>query len=117
MDNSMEFMGLNILRSREDILVEALACGIPSISFNWLTGVEEIINKENGIIVNLKDRYRYYKGIDNAEDIENLSQAMKKLIRDPQLCENMSEKAVEIEKTRNIETILQKWDKEVEKID
>ena len=98
-------------------LVEALACGIPSISYNWLTGVDEILNDNNGIIVELKDRKNYYKGIDNFEDIKKLSQAIIKLIDNPDACNRKSEFARQIVESRNVNTILSKWERELNLVD
>ena len=98
-------------------LVEALACGIPSISYNWLTGVDEILNDNNGIIVELKDRTDYYKGIDNYEDVKKLSQAIIKLIDNPDVCNRKSEFARQIVESRNVDTILSKWERELNLID
>lgn len=91
-------------------LVEALACGLPSISYNWLTGVDDIVNKKNGIIVDLKDRVSYFKGIDNSEDIINMADAMNYLIEHKTICDKMSKEAKKIIETRNSTYILKLWE-------
>ena len=47
LNNSSIFVLPSRYEGYANILVESLACGVPSISYNWLTGVEEII--ENNI--------------------------------------------------------------------
>lgn len=91
-------------------LVEALSCGIPAISFNWLLGVEEIIKDNvNGKIVKLEDRYKYAQEIDNEKDIKKLFNAIIELIEDKEKCENMSREAPKITESRDKDKIIQEW--------
>ena len=43
--------------------------------------MDDIINEKNGIIINLKDRISYFKGIDHHQDINNLADAINYLIK------------------------------------
>lgn len=96
-------------------LVEALSCGIPSISFDWYMGSDEIIkNNENGKIVKLKNRLDYFNGIDCKENSVNLAKAIISLIVDKNKRIRMSKKATEIIKTRDKNVILEKWKKILE---
>ena len=98
-------------------LVEAISCGIPSISFNWLMGVEEIINNhQNGEIVFLKDRFKYADGIDNDDDIKNLSKTICYLIENKKIMDSYSKKGLEICKTRDKDKIIDCWKRELEAI-
>ena len=98
-------------------LVEAVACGIPSISVDWLLGPDEIIKDGyNGRIVKLCDRFKYAQGIDNEKDAENLAETLIKMINNPEKCEEYSHNSEELIKTREKETIINIWKKEIERI-
>lgn len=98
-------------------LVEAVACGIPSITVNWLLGPNEIIrDKHNGIIVDLKSRFDYARGIDNEEDAVNLSKAIISLIENPNICKIYSANSQEILKTRDKNKIIKIWKQEIEEM-
>lgn len=92
-------------------LVEAVGCGVPSITYNWLCGAEEIIKDDTmGIIVALKDRNNYAKGFNNDEDVKSLSDAMTSLIEDRNRCDMFSKSGSKyISKTREKKAILKKW--------
>lgn len=92
-------------------LVEAMACGLSCISYNWLMGVEEIIkNKENGIIVPLSDRYRYFHTLDIIDkDVNNLSSAIIDLIENEKLRETFRKNSIKIKESRNKDKIINKW--------
>lgn len=93
-----------------NILVEALSCGIPSISYNWLMGVEEIIkDNENGIIVKLKDRMKYFNGKTDQEDCENMAKKICYLIENGEIANNLSKNAEKIIENREPGLILKKW--------
>lgn len=113
--------GIFVMTSRYEgyanALVEALACGVPAISYNWLLGVDDIINNgKNGIIVNLKDRFEYAKGIDMEEDILNLSDAILMMINDNEKRLKMSKEAEKIFESRDVEKIISIWQKEIEEV-
>jgi Glycosyltransferase len=92
-------------------LVEAMACGLPSITYDWLSGPSDIIeNENNGLIVPLKDRYNYMITQDvEKEDVDKLSEAIIRLIDDSKLRQKFSEKAREIIETRDKDIIIEKW--------
>lgn len=93
-------------------LVEALACGIPCITYDWLMGANEIVEHNvNGIIVKLCDREAYANGKNFKIDIENLSEAMIELISDEKTCNMMSKNAEKIIQTRDSKLILSEWNK------
>ena len=106
--------GIFVMTSRHEgyanALVEALACGVPSISFNWYMGVDDIIQDgHTGCIVKLKNRDKYYKSIDEKENVENLAEKIVYLIENPEVRERLSENAIEIRKTRKLEKIINEW--------
>lgn len=92
-------------------LVEAMCCGLSCISYDWLMGVSDIItNNKNGIIVNLTDRYRYFKTLDVIdEDVNNLSNAIINLIENKKLREKFVKEAPKIKEKRNKNDIINKW--------
>lgn len=93
-----------------NILVEALSCGIPSVSYDWYMGVEEIIDDEiNGFVVKLKNRKDYFNGINYKEDIENLSKKIEYMINNQNKCLEISKNASSIIDSRSIEIIIDKW--------
>lgn len=96
-------------------LVEAMACGVPSITYDWLLGSDDIITNDlDGKIVKLVDRYQYANGIDNIEDINNLAKSILMLIDNKKICDEFSIKSSEkINKTRSTKNIINLWEKEI----
>lgn len=93
-----------------NILVEALSCGVPSISYDWLLGVDEIIkDNESGLIVKLKDRKKYFDGASLKEDCESLCDKICYLIENPEKAELLSNEAAKIIENREPNLILNKW--------
>lgn len=92
-------------------LVEAMSCGLSCISYNWLMGVEEIIkHKTNGLVVNLTDRYRYFKTLDIIdEDINNLASIIIKTIENKNIREKFRIEAPKIVNSRKKDKIVEKW--------
>ena len=92
-------------------LVEAMACGLSCISYDWLMGVDEIIkHNENGLIVNLTDRYRYFKTLDIIdEDINILADMIIKTIEDKNMREKFKDEAPKIVNSRKKDKIIEKW--------
>ena len=93
-----------------NVLVEAMSCGIPCITYDWISGANEIIkNGTNGIIVKLKDKNKYFSGARDLEDEKKLASAMEKLVNNPSLCEKYSLLSSNIIKTRNTSSIIENW--------
>jgi glycosyltransferase involved in cell wall biosynthesis len=92
-------------------LVEAMACGLSCISYNWLMGVEEIIkNNKNGIVVKLTDRYNYFRTLDIVDkDIKSLANEIIKVIEDKKLRENFKKESVKIIESRDKDIVISKW--------
>lgn len=106
--------GLYVMTSRYEgyanSLVEAVACGVPSITFNWLMGAEEIVeNNVNGIVVPLQDRIKYFYGKDSNDDIKNLADTIVKLINNSTLRLRMSQSSEKIVESRQTQYIVNKW--------
>ena len=98
-------------------LVEAVACGVPSISVDWLLGPDEIIKDGyNGKIVKLKNRHDYANGIDYIEDYREIANNIIDLIDNPELCKKYSQNSKEILKSRDKEKILEIWKKTIKEM-
>ena len=79
------------------VLIEAMAYGLPVISFDCKAGPSDIIrNGENGLLV-------------PNGDINALSEAMKKLMDDEILREKISEEALKVRDKYNIELVSKQW--------
>lgn len=107
--------GIYVMTSRDEgyanSLVEAMACGTPSISVDWVMGVREIvIDSVNGIIVPLKDRMKYFCSNDvEKEDIRNLADSILCLIKDDIKRKVLGMNASAIVCGREKETIIKEW--------
>lgn len=79
------------------VLVEAMSCGVPAISFDCVCGPKDIINHgENGLIV-------------KNGDIEGLAEAMKMMMRDDDARKRMGENAKKVVDTYSEEVVMKKW--------
>lgn len=79
------------------VMVEAMAVGLPIVTFNYKCGPRDIIrNGENGLLV-------------PDGDIEGLAVAMLKLISDEELRRKMGKNARKVTDTYSEERIMQKW--------
>lgn len=79
------------------VLIEAQACGLPSVTFNYKYGAKEIVNNgENGILVEQ----------DNETAFVN---AVCKMIENPRIREYMGKNALQIGKQYSKENIFKKW--------
>ena len=116
LNNSSIFVMTSRYEGYANALVEAMACGLPCISYNWLLGADEIIkDEENGTLVKLKNRYDYAKGIDSNEDIDNLGNAIIDLIEKPQKYNKYMENSAKIIESRDLKLIVSIWMSEMER--
>jgi GalNAc-alpha-(1->4)-GalNAc-alpha-(1->3)-diNAcBac-PP-undecaprenol alpha-1,4-N-acetyl-D-galactosaminyltransferase len=82
-----------------NVLLEALAYGVPAVSFDCETGPSEIIlNGESGLLVPL------------SQGIEGMASAFRSLMESPEKRMHMSQKALEVRQQFGINLILDKWD-------
>lgn len=86
-------------------MLEALATGIPTICTDCPVGGarENIINGVNGILISVGDS-------------KALSEAMKSVAADEELCKKLSSNSVVIRETLNLDRIVQMWENEVKEI-
>jgi len=112
--------GIFVMSSRGEgyanALVEALACGVPAITYNWYLGSDEIIEDEfSGLVVRLKDRETYFRTneIDRG-DVKHLADAINRLIEDEELRVELSGNAVKIIETRECSKVVSDWIKIIE---
>ena len=86
------------------VLVEAMACGLPAVCFDFKCGPRDIIVEgENGVIV-------------PDGDIEGLAEAMMKLMGDDELRKRMGEEAKKVVETYSEEKVMSKWMKLYEEV-
>lgn len=79
------------------VMIEAMACGLPVVSFDFKCGPKDIIQPgENGLLV-------------RNGDIEGLASAMMKLMDDAAYRQRLSENAKGIISTYAEETVMQQW--------
>lgn len=81
------------------VMVEAMACGLPVVSFDFLCGPRDIIRSgENGLIV-------------PEDDVPALTAAMQALMADPAALARMSEAARTVSETYSETTIMSQWER------
>lgn len=79
------------------VLVEAMACGLPAVCFDFKCGPRDIINEgENGLIV-------------PDGDLEGLAEAMIRLMKDDELRKRMGESAKAVVEKYSEEKVMSKW--------
>ena len=86
------------------VMVEAMACGLPAVSFDFKCGPKDIIKDgENGVIV-------------PDGEIDALAEAMMKLMGDDELRKRMGEEAKKVVETYSEEKVMSKWMKLYEEV-
>ena len=81
------------------VMIEAMACGLPAVSFDFMCGPRDIIvPEENGLIV-------------KEGDIQALANAIKRLMEDPELLWKMSAEALKISSTYSEASVMAQWEK------
>lgn len=79
------------------VMIEAMACGLPAVSFDFKCGPKDIIKDgENGVIV-------------PDGDIDALAEAMMKLMGDDELRKRMGEEAKKVVETYSEKKVMSKW--------
>ena len=79
------------------VMIEAMACGLPAVSFDFKCGPKDIIRHGvNGLLV-------------KNGDIQGLADAMMHLMADEQLRKRMSAEARKVVETYSEEVVMRKW--------
>ena len=79
------------------VMIEAMACGLPVVSFDYKCGPKDIIREgENGILV-------------SDGDIEGLAAGMRELMDDADYRMKLSEGAKKITETYSEEAVMKRW--------
>ena len=80
------------------VMIEAMACGLPVVCFDFLCGPRDIIvPEENGLMV-------------QEGDVAALAAAMQRVMEDPALLERMSQGAKQIVQTYSEEAVMAQWE-------
>lgn len=81
------------------VMIEAMACGLPAVSFDFKCGPKDVIdNGLNGLIV-------------KEGDIEGLANAILSLTKDQELLGNLSKQARSVKEKYSEEAVMEKWSK------
>ena len=95
-DSSMLVMSSNY-EGFPMVMIEAMACGLPAVSFDFKCGPKDIIRHgENGLLV-------------KNNDIQGLAEAMMKLMGNEELRRRMSMEARKITDIYSEEVVMKKW--------
>ena len=95
-DSSMLVMSSNY-EGFPMVMIEAMACGLPAVSFDFKCGPKDIIRHGvNGLLV-------------KNGDIQGLADAMMHLMADEQLRQRMSSEARKVVETYSEEVVMRKW--------
>lgn len=79
------------------VMIEAMACGLPAVSFDFKCGPKDIIKeRENGLVV-------------PGGDIDGLAEAMMTLMKDDELRKRMGEEAKKVVETFSEAKVMDKW--------
>lgn len=79
------------------VMIEAMACGLPVVSYDFKCGPKDIIDEgSNGLLV-------------REGDIDGLASAMMKLMSDEQLRQRMSENAKKVVETYSEVNVMRQW--------
>lgn len=79
------------------VMIEAMACGLPAVSFDFKCGPKDIIKEgENGLVV-------------PDGDIDGLAEAMVGLMKDDELRKRMGEEAKKVVETFSEAKVMDKW--------
>lgn len=79
------------------VMIEAMACGLPVVSFDFKCGPKDIIKDgQNGILV-------------RNGDIQGLADAMIRLMKDCDLRKRMSAEARKVVDRYSEDTVMKKW--------
>ena len=80
------------------VMIEAMGCGLPVVSFACLCGPRDIIEDgKNGLLV-------------EEGDVEGLAAAMQKLMEDDALRAKMSARALEVTEVYSEENVMKQWE-------
>lgn len=79
------------------VMIEAMACGLPAVSFDFKCGPKDIVGPgENGLIV-------------SDGDIDGLADSIMKLMKDDALRKKMGETAKRVVETYSEDKVMEKW--------
>lgn len=81
------------------VMIEAMACGVPVVSFDFMCGPKDIIKQgQNGLIV-------------NNGDVEGLADAIMRVMDDESFRKRLSQNALSVVSTYSEEAVMAQWTK------
>jgi len=99
-----------------NVLIEALACNLPVISTDCISGPREILAPNSDFTKQTKDiEIAEYGILTPVEDIEKMAEAMKKIYQEKNLRENYSKKAKLRAKDFEVKKIIKEWEMLIER--
>ncbi len=85
-------------------LVEAMACGLPAVSFDCPTGPSDIIRDGvDGVLV-------------PREDVDALAEAIKRLMKEKEVRRRLASRAPEVKARFDVEKVMGQWDRLLESV-
>ena len=101
-----------------NVLIEALACELPIISTDCISGPREILASDSDFIKQTKEiEFAEYGVLTPVGDVEKMAEAMKKMYKNKSLREKYLKKAIKRAKDFEIEKIIKKWEQIIEEHD
>ena len=99
-----------------NVLIEALACDLPIISTDCISGPREILAPNSDFTKQTKDiELAEYGILTSIRDVEKMAEAMKIMYENKNLKENYSKKAKIRVKDFEIKKVIQEWERIIER--
>ena len=99
-----------------NVLIEALACNLPVISTDCISGPREILAPNSDFTIQTKEiELAEYGILTPLKDVEKMAQTMEMIYKNKNLIENYSKKAKIRAKNFEVKNIIKEWEKIIER--